>query len=384
MAQVIAVDVGGTNLRVALVEGKKILKLIKRKTPRDNFVEELIKEISKLINSNVRGIGIGTPGFFDKGKFVNSPNLKIPGNLIKIVERKFKKKVFVENDGNCVALAELKYGVKKKNFLVLTIGTGIGGGIVIDGKMYKGMEETREFLRAMKLAFSKKEFAKFQKENAPELAIFPQAPCLPLVREIIQGAQMPLRYGPQNLHWEEQGAFTGEMSPNLFKELGCYYAIIGHSERRQIFAENNESAAKRAVAAQKAEMRSIFCVGETLGERDRGETFSVLEAQCAALFALMGGGSFTGFNFAYEPVWAIGTGRTATPEQAQEVHAFLRKKVGEAWGESYASQCRILYGGSVKPENSKDLLSCPDIDGALVGGASLKPESFLAIAASTE
>jgi len=139
MAQVIAVDVGGTNLRVALVEGKKILKLIKRKTPRDNFVEELIKEISKLINSNVRGIGIGTPGFFDKGKFVNSPNLKIPGNLIKIVERKFKKKVFVENDGNCVALAELKYGVKKKNFLVLTIGTGIGGGIVIDGKMYKGM-----------------------------------------------------------------------------------------------------------------------------------------------------------------------------------------------------------------------------------------------------
>ena len=190
-----------------------------------------------------------------------------------------------------------------------------------------------------------------------------------------------LEFGPQNIYWEEKGAFTGEISPTLAKELGCSYALAGHSERRQFFGESNESAARRALAAHAFGMKAVFCIGESLAERDAGKTFELLRAQCTALFSQKKEMP-EGFTFAYEPVWAIGTGRTATAAQAQEAHHFIRSLVQEAWGKNGAERCRILYGGSVKPDNAKELMSQPDVDGVLVGGASLDPSSFLAIAAA--
>lgn len=191
-----------------------------------------------------------------------------------------------------------------------------------------------------------------------------------------------LAFGTQNIHWEEKGAFTGELSPTLIKEAGCAYALAGHSERRQFFGETNESAAKRAIATHKLGLNSVFCLGERLEERDAGRTFKVLEEQCAPLFA-MAASAPRGFTLAYEPVWAIGTGRTATAQQAEEAHAFIRKLLEQNWRAGGAS-CRILYGGSVKPENAKELMSQPSVDGVLVGGASLDAASFLAIAQAAE
>jgi triosephosphate isomerase len=167
----------------------------------------------------------------------------------------------------------------------------------------------------------------------------------------------------------------------LARELGCGYALAGHSERRQFFGETNETAVKRALAAHKFGMKAVFCLGELLAERDAGRTFEVLQTQMVPLFAASSSLP-DGFSIAYEPVWAIGTGRTATTAQAQEAHAYLRKLVAEAWGQDAAARVRILYGGSVKPENARELMSQPDVDGVLVGGASLDPASFLAIAAA--
>lgn len=238
-------------------------------------------------------------------------------------------------------------------------------------KMYKSQSEAKSFLEAL---------AKSSLQKA-ELLLFPQAPLLPLFQQEWKGSQ--LAWGPQNLYWEEKGAFTGELSPLLAKELGSTFALAGHSERRQFFGESNESAARRALAAHKHGMNAVFCVGEQLAERDAGKTFAVLEAQCAPLFEAAKVAP-DGFTFAYEPVWAIGTGRTATAAQAQEVHAFLRGLIAKAWGKSAAESTRLLYGGSVKPENAKELMSQADIDGVLVGGASLEAASFLAIAEAGE
>jgi len=237
-------------------------------------------------------------------------------------------------------------------------------------KMYKSVAETRAFLAAVQARS-----AEFQ---GTELLIFAQAPLLPTLQAEAKGG---LQYGPQSVYWEEKGAFTGEISPVLARELGCTYALAGHSERRQFFGETNETAARRALATQAFGMKSVFCVGELLAERDAGRTFDVLRAQCAPLFAAAKTRP-EGFAFAYEPVWAIGTGRTATAAQAQEAHLFLRGLVREAWGQDGAERARILYGGSVKAENAKELMSQPDVDGVLVGGASLDPASFLAIAAA--
>lgn len=242
-------------------------------------------------------------------------------------------------------------------------------------KMYKNAAETKAFLSAV--ASSAADF------KDTELLIFPQAPLLSVVKEEwarLAGGKF-LSWGPQNIYWEEKGAFTGELSPVLAKELGCPWALAGHSERRQFFGETNESAVKRALAAHKFGMKAVFCLGEQLAERDAGKTFEVLEAQCAPLFAAAKAAP-EGFTFAYEPVWAIGTGRTATSAQAQEAHQFLRAQVQKAWGNDGAQRTRILYGGSVKPENARELMSQADIDGVLVGGASLEPASFLAIAAA--
>ncbi len=242
--------------------------------------------------------------------------------------------------------------------------------------MYKGKQETLSFFRALK-----NRAAEF---GQSELVVFLQSPLLALVQEEMKASELQggwIQYGPQNMYWEEKGAFTGELSPSLAKEFGCQYALAGHSERRQFFGETNESAAKRAVAAHSFGLRSVFCVGEHLAERDAGKTFDVLRLQMQALFAIQPK-VLENFSIAYEPVWAIGTGRTATAAQAQEAHRFLRSELETHWGLSGARNTRLLYGGSVKPENAKELLQQKDVDGVLVGGASLEVDSFLAIAAA--
>lgn len=241
--------------------------------------------------------------------------------------------------------------------------------------MFKNAEEVKAFLSAV--------HANAVSFASSELVIFVQAPFLPLVQaewKALGGGHW-LSWGPQNIHWEEKGAFTGELAPALARSFDSGYALAGHSERRQFFGETDESAAKRALAAHRFGMKAVFCVGEQLADRDANKTFEVIRTQCQALFALAPKGP-EGFSFAYEPVWAIGTGRTATSAQAQEVHAFLRKEIAAAWGQDFAKRCHLLYGGSVKPENSAELMGQPDVDGVLVGGASLDPASFLAIAAA--
>lgn len=242
-------------------------------------------------------------------------------------------------------------------------------------KMYKSISEAREFLRA--IAARSEEF------TSAELVVFTQAPLLPLLQAewaSLSGGGW-LSFGPQNIHWEEKGAFTGELSPLLAKEIGSAFALAGHSERRQFFGETNETAAKRAMASHAHGLKSVFCVGELLSERDAGITFEVLRAQMKALFALAPKVP-QGISIAYEPVWAIGTGRTATSAQAQEAHAFLREELKSAWGSQQAQGVRLLYGGSVKPDNAAELMAQRDVDGVLVGGASLEAASFLAIAAA--
>jgi triosephosphate isomerase (TIM) len=185
--------------------------------------------------------------------------------------------------------------------------------------------------------------------------------------------------GGQNLHWEDKGAFTGEISGSMLKEAGCTHVIIGHSERRQYFGETDESVNLKIVAAMRNDLVPVFCLGETLEERDAGRTFDVVKTQMNGGMRDIRPSEPDRFVIAYEPVWAIGTGRTATPAQAQEVHAFLREELRSVFGTAFAERVRILYGGSVKPDNSRILMECADVDGGLVGGASLKAEDFLGI-----
>ena len=183
----------------------------------------------------------------------------------------------------------------------------------------------------------------------------------------------------QNLHWEREGAFTGEVSARMIVEAGCRYVIVGHSERRQYFGETDETVHRKTQAALLAGLTPIVCVGETLPEREAGSTNDVLRRQFAGGFAALTDADFSRILIAYEPVWAIGTGRTATPEIAEDAHRFIRELADARFGSSCANAVRILYGGSVKPDNVKGLMAQPDLDGALVGGASLDPKSFAAI-----
>ena len=234
-------------------------------------------------------------------------------------------------------------------------------------KMYKNQAETKSFLEQVDNVVA----------TTVDAAIFCQAPLL----SIFQAQAKKLKFGPQSIYWEEKGAFTGELSPRLASELGCTFALAGHSERRQFFGETNESAVKRALAAHRFGMKAVFCLGESLVERESSHTFQVLQQQLEPLFRLSPKYP-EDFCFAYEPVWAIGTGKNATAQQAQEVHNFLRQEICKAWGSEVAARCRMLYGGSVKAENARELMSQADIDGVLVGGASLEAGSFLAIAAA--
>jgi triosephosphate isomerase len=183
----------------------------------------------------------------------------------------------------------------------------------------------------------------------------------------------------QDCHWEASGAWTGEVSPGLLADAGATWAIVGHSERRQFFGDTNESVGKKAKAAIAAGLGAIVCVGEQLAERDGGRTLAVVDDQLAGGLAGIDAAGAAKLVIAYEPVWAIGTGRTATPAQAQEVHAHIRKRLAERYGQAVADTIRIQYGGSVKPSNAEALMAEKDIDGALVGGASLEAADFIAI-----
>jgi triosephosphate isomerase len=185
--------------------------------------------------------------------------------------------------------------------------------------------------------------------------------------------------GAQNCHQNESGAFTGETSARMIKSVGCAYVIIGHSERRQYFAETDQLLAEKTIAALKNNLTPIFCIGETLDERNNGNYFDVLKSQITAGTFALSAEDFSKLVIAYEPVWAIGTGLTATSEQAQEVHAFIRQQIASKYGAEVAENTSILYGGSCNPKNAADLFSQKDIDGGLIGGASLKSRDFVDI-----
>jgi triosephosphate isomerase len=233
-----------------------------------------------------------------------------------------------------------------------------------------------------KMHFTASEAVAFVKELIPscggvkdvEVVVAPPFTALYAVAAALKGSGIGL--AAQDCHHEPKGAFTGEVSVPMLKEVGCGYVIIGHSERRQLFGETDGSVNKKLGAVLAGGLVPIVCVGETLTERDKGDTFKVIEGQLAGGLYQVGPQQMRGIILAYEPVWAIGTGRTATPQQAQEVHAFIRGWLVRTHGAAIAEQVRIQYGGSVKPDNVAELMACADIDGALVGGASMKADSF--------
>ena len=210
-----------------------------------------------------------------------------------------------------------------------------------------------------------------------EILVCPPFTALNPVGQALKGSNIEL--GAQNVFWESQGAYTGEISPGMLVDAGCRYVIVGHSERRQYFGETDATVNKKVKASFAAGLVPIVCVGETLQEREQGVTFHVVERQTTIGVAGLTEKQAKNLVLAYEPVWAIGTGKTATPQQAQEVHSFLRVLYLRMYGVDAANNIRILYGGSVKPDNTVELMRQPDIDGGLVGGASLDVNSFTAI-----
>ena len=236
-------------------------------------------------------------------------------------------------------------------------------------KMYKTADEAGEFVR---------EFLPLVRDaEGVEIVLAPPFPSLAAVAALTRGTGVGV--ASQNVHFAEEGAYTGEVSARMVREAGAGYAIVGHSERRQYFAETDELVNRKVRAALTEGIVPILCLGETLAERESGKTIEVVERQIRAGLAEVPASTAGKILVAYEPVWAIGTGKTATPDQAQEVHAFLRDTLKNIRGEEAGNSVRILYGGSVKPENIADLMGREDIDGALVGGASLKPSSFAKI-----
>ena len=210
--------------------------------------------------------------------------------------------------------------------------------------------------------------------NGVKVILCPPFTSLSSVRKAIENSLILL--GAQNMHWEEKGAYTGEISPDMLLTVGCKYVIIGHSERRSYFSETDEFVNLKVKSALKFDLSPIICVGEKLDQREANKTEEVVEIQVKGAFKNLSAQEAEKTIIAYEPVWAIGTGRTATPQQANEVHTFIRELLSSEFGKQCADKINILYGGSVKPENSKELLGMPEIDGALVGGASLDAEFF--------
>jgi triosephosphate isomerase len=234
-------------------------------------------------------------------------------------------------------------------------------------KLHKTVEESIKTAEAINA---------LNKKNADEVEVMiaPVYTALYSVGTRIKGSSLKL--GSQNIYWEEQGAFTGEISPGMLKDCNCDYAIIGHSERRQFFGETDSTVNKRIKAASKFGIKPVFCIGETESERDTGKTFNVLDKQVKDGLKDLTSGMLKDLVIAYEPVWAIGTGKTATTEQVDEVHTYLRSLLEKMFDSTLANNVRILYGGSVKPANINELMALKDVDGALVGGASLEAETF--------
>jgi triosephosphate isomerase (TIM) len=236
-------------------------------------------------------------------------------------------------------------------------------------KMYKTQQAARDFFAAFKPLIAG--------ANHCEIVVAPPFTAIAACVEAATGSAIGI--AGQDMYWANEGAFTGEVSPRMLMEAGCRGVIIAHSERRQFFGETDESANRKVKAALAAGLTPILCVGETLAEREAGNTQRVLERQFRGSLAALTGAEFSRIIMAYEPVWAIGTGRTATPEIAAEAHKFLRDLAATVFNAENAASLRILYGGSVKPENVKGLMAQADIDGALVGGASLDAKNFAAI-----
>ena len=241
--------------------------------------------------------------------------------------------------------------------------------IAANWKMYKTVHEAVAFI---------KEFRKLADAvHDVEIVV---APPFTALRPVVEAAHAStIGVAGQNLHWEREGAFTGEVSAAMLKEAGAEYVIIGHSERRRLFGETDQTVNRKLLAAVTAQLTPIVCIGETLEERDANETLDVLDRQIKTGLDGLASDQIAALVVAYEPVWAIGTGRNATPAQAGEAHAHIRGRLRQWFGGAAAEQCHVIYGGSVKPDNIRDLASIEDVDGALVGGASLDVRSFFEI-----
>ena len=241
--------------------------------------------------------------------------------------------------------------------------------IAANWKMYKTVHEAVSFI---------KEFRKLADAiHDVEIVV---APPFTALRPVVDAAHASsIGVAGQNLHWDREGAFTGEVSATMLKEAGAEYAIIGHSERRRLFGETDQTVNRKLGAAVAAQLTPIVCIGETLEERDANETLNVLDRQIKIGLDGLTGDQIAALVIAYEPVWAIGTGRNATPLQAAEAHSHIRSRLRQWFGGAAADQCHVIYGGSVKPDNIRELASLEDVDGALVGGASLDVRSFFEI-----
>jgi triosephosphate isomerase (TIM) len=241
--------------------------------------------------------------------------------------------------------------------------------IAANWKMYKTPEETRAFFTVF--------VPLVRNHDRDEIVVCAPCPDLEAALQSARGTNVAI--GAQNVHWEKEGAFTGEISAPMLLALGCTHVIIGHSERRQYFGETDDTVNLRLKAVLETSLTPIVCVGEVLEEREAGLTEDVLRRQCAHAFHKVSAKKAAKLVIAYEPVWAIGTGKTATPQMASEAHSLIRGEAANEFGQEFADQLRILYGGSVKPQNATALMSEEEIDGALVGSASLDPKSFAAI-----
>ena len=241
--------------------------------------------------------------------------------------------------------------------------------IAANWKMFKTPDQTRDFFQAF--------LPMVKDHDRDEIVVCPTYLCLDAAIGAAKGSNVAV--GAQDLHWEKEGAFTGEINAAMLLAVGVTHVIIGHSERRQYFGETDDTVNLKLKSALEAGLTPIVCVGEVLEEREANLTDDVLRRQCLRAFHAISAKKAAKLVVAYEPVWAIGTGKTATPQMASDAHAIIRGEAAKAFGDEFAAQLRILYGGSVKPDNAKALMSEAEIDGALVGGASLDPKSFSAI-----
>ena len=236
-------------------------------------------------------------------------------------------------------------------------------------KMYKTVDQTRAYFEEFRPLVASSHHC--------DVVIYPTFVNLEAAVQAVHGSRIEI--GGQNLFWAKEGAFTGEISAGMLRAVGCHWVLIAHSERRQYFGETDQTACKKTAAALEAGLHPVVCIGEVLEERESGQTNAVLQSQIRGSIAPIRADDFAKIAIAYEPVWAIGTGKTATPEMAGDAHGVIRKEIEHHYGKKAAGECRILYGGSVKPDNIHRLMHEENVDGALVGGASLDPTSFAGI-----